>query len=187
MTERFGDLRLKPRRRLRSEQLRLPGMEPDLPDPSDVIGQKPESLKPPNFPGEPLIFKPEGGDLSPWQRARLDREYVQIAQIVADTEIKQELARAGIRERDEKREGKQRHRDELRKSKLETKRCERQDRRIERYVMLALFSLATLVAALRTPIALPAIAVVAGLQLRVLLGNDRTSVWEWLIRRGEQK
>jgi hypothetical protein len=179
------------------EQLQLPGMggadrrgyassaQQDSPTAPDV-----QELA-------PKILKPEGGELSPWQKMQLDREYVQIADAVADTEIKREAATARIREGEENRRSAHWDRDQRRLSTLETERWERMDRRVERYAMLVVFLLATVAtillsfltfhshqAELRIAPGMPsAIALAAALRLRVLSDSSRTSIWDWLIRR----
>jgi hypothetical protein len=104
-------LQLRSRRRM-GEQLRFPGMEAsDLPDPAAVVGKETEDPPPP-FQGKPKVLKPEGGDLSPWQRAQLDREYVEIGKLEAATQIESAEASAGLWEREEHLKADHRARDE---------------------------------------------------------------------------
>jgi hypothetical protein len=100
-------------------------------------------------------------------------------------------------ERRRRRRGDQRHHDERLLSALETERWERLDRRVERYVFLAIFSLGALAtialafitydsaqAALQVSPGAPAtVSVLAGLRLRALTRGDGASIWDWLIQR----
>jgi hypothetical protein len=187
MTTRSSDLRLGSQQNI-GEQLRFPGMESSsLPDPAAVIGEGAETITPPTFPGEPKVFKPEKGEMSPWERAELDREYVEIGKLVAHTRIETAEANAGIREREEHLKADHRDRDERRASELETERWNRKDRRVERYVMLGLFALIALASialafltldsdeiGMRiTPSAPAAVAIIVGLRLRALSRSDR--------------
>lgn len=102
-------------------------------------------------------------------------------------------------ERRRRRRGEERHRDERLLSQLETERWERLDRRVERYVFLAIFSLGALAtialafitydsaqAALQVSPGAPAtVSVLAGLRLRALTRGDGASIWDWLIQRQE--
>jgi hypothetical protein len=170
------------------EQLLFPGMGPsELPDLTAVVGPSKDSVLPPSFPdAEPVIFKEEGGELSPFQKAQLDARLAEIDQVVAAT-----------RERKKKRKAKERDRDERRASELKTARWERIDRRVERYVLLSIFLLGAMGAVALgfvasssnqaeltvSPGASVAVSVIAGLRLRALDGGDRTSMWDWLISR----
>jgi hypothetical protein len=94
-----------------------------------------------------------------------------------------------------------RYRDERLMSELETARWERLDRRVERYVFLAIFSLGALAtiamafitydsayAVLQVSPGAPAtVSVLAGLRLRALTRGDGASFWDWLIQREENK
>jgi hypothetical protein len=153
-----------------------------------------EQLPFPYPDAEPVIFKedPEAdlrrGNDPDAQRAEVDRLVV-----------RNEAERAQIRERRKKRKGKERHRDERLMSELETERWERVDRRVERYVFLATFSLGALAtialafitydsanAALQVSPGAPAtVSILAGLRLRALTRGDRTSIWDWLIQRDQ--
>ncbi|MGN6201163.1 MAG: hypothetical protein ACTHNY_02000, partial [Solirubrobacterales bacterium] len=68
-------------------------MAPDgLPDPKLVSDRYREPLQPPSFEdAEPRVVRPaaEGG-LDPFERARLDRLYVEIEDAAADTQIRKE-------------------------------------------------------------------------------------------------
>lgn len=193
---------LSPQDSISTEQLQLPGM--GVADPGSPSRPRREDgfLKPPDFPDvDPKVFKPEGGELSPWQKAQLKREYVRIADAAADIEIKRNLASADIRGRDEDRNSEHRDRDEQRQSCLENERWERLDRRVVRYAMLALFFSATLAAILLSflgfgsgdvgarimPAPVVVVAVVAAQRLGALSGSGRASIWDWLVQRREEK
>jgi len=174
------------------EQLLFPGMGPsELPDLTAVVGASKDSVLPPSYPdAEPVIFKEEGGELSPFQKTQLDARRAEIDQVVAAT-----------RERKKKRKAKERDRDERRAAELETARWERIDRRVERYVLLSIFLLGAMGAVALgfvasssnqaeltvSPGASVAVSVIAGLRLRALDGGDRTSMWDWLISRQKGK
>lgn len=182
------------------EQLQLPGMGPA--DPREgAAGQGSKPLEPPTFPDEPRVFKPEGGELSPWQQARLDREHADLDRTAAETEIIKGAASAAIEERERTREATHWDNHQRRESELETERWNRQDRRVERYVMLALLVIAAVAAIVLAFLTLesgqgggvPAtsgtgvVALVAGLRLRALGRGDSASIWDWLIQRQGSK
>lgn len=133
-----------------------------------------------SFPDEePRVYKPEAGELSPWQKAQLDRFYVELDQTAADTQIKRARASARIRADDENRAAEHRDRDERRKVEL-----------VAHCVAIAVFALAAIVlsiAALGSPQTevrlspVAAVALVAG--LRALRPGGRSSIWDWLMRR----
>lgn len=89
-----------------------------------------------------------------------------------------------MRDRDERRKAEERDRDERRESELETERWERLDRRVERYVFLAISLLSAVAAIALAFIALPSdqvevrispsvpvvVSILAGLRLRALSG-----------------
>jgi hypothetical protein len=108
------------------EQLRFPGMDSlDLVDPPRVVGAGPGLARHPALPDfEPGVIKAERGELSPWQKLQLDREYVHLDQTVAGNQIKRATAVA----------------------ELETERWERLDRRVVRYAILAFILLVTVAA-----------------------------------------
>jgi hypothetical protein len=158
-----------------------------LPDPAAVVGGGAEALTPPTFPGEPKVFKPEGGDLRPWQKVQLDQEYVELGKHAATTRIRTAEAGAGLWERKEHLKADHRDRDERRASELETERWNRIDRRVERYATLGLFVLTALasialafltldsdeIGVRITPSAPAAVAIIVGLRLRALGRGDR--------------
>jgi ABC-type multidrug transport system fused ATPase/permease subunit len=171
----------------------------ELPD-LEFVGQGQDSpVEAPWLAGsEPRIYKAEGGELSPWQRLQLDKQYVEIAQVAVGTQIKQAESDARIRDTDATREATHREWDERRQDELETARWERQDRRVERYVFLVIFLLGTIAAIVLafmavdtrelqiTPSAPLAVSILAGLRLRSLRNSDSASFWGWLIHRQEK-
>lgn len=108
------------------EQLRFPGMDSlDLLDPPPLVGTGPDLPRRADLPDfEPGVLKAERGELSPWQKFQLDREYVHLDQTVAGSQIKRAAAVA----------------------ELETERWERMDRRVVRYAILAFILLMTVAA-----------------------------------------
>jgi hypothetical protein len=143
-----------------------------------------------------------GSELGPFERVRLEREYVELDDAAADTQIRKEMAAANIRERERSQEAERLDRARWRASELETEKWERLDRRVWRYVTLAIFVVAavsTIVMAFLTSssgdtgirispgVGISAcVTVVAGLLLRALNGGKNASVWEWLLQRGER-
>jgi hypothetical protein len=186
--------------RFEGEQLRLPGMGPA--DPREgAAGQGSKLLEPPTFPDEPRVFKPEGGELSPWQQVRLDREHADLDRTAAETEIMRAAAAAEIEERRQAREAAHWDSHQRRESELETARVDRRGRQVERYVMLALLVIAGFAVIVLTFLTLesgqggrvPAtsgagvVALVASLRLLALGRGDSASIWDWLIQRQGSK
>jgi hypothetical protein len=66
--------------------------------------------------------------------------------MVAETKIRKAKARAEVRDQDERRRAEELDRTERRRAEMEDERWERVDRRIERYVLLAVFVLGAIAA-----------------------------------------
>jgi hypothetical protein len=167
---------------------------------SNPLGDQATGGAPPD--AEPRIFRSErGGELNPFERARLDREYIEQGDAATDTEIRKAMAAARIREREESQEAMRLDRAQRRASELETEKYDREDRRLLLRVILALLVIAVLATIAMAVLSLnsgnasvglnlgagfsAAVAIVTGLLLRALTGGGRASIWDWLLQRGK--